>query len=166
MVIIFFAQFIGLKIPNDKSRLESILRALSDISKEIDVVIPLHPRTRNVILRDEKLQKLTSTLIITEPVGYFDMLSLLKHAYLVMTDSGGLQKEAFFFGKFCITLRDETEWTELVEEKVNFLAGADSYKIKKIYDEIKSKRFNSNVELYGKGDAANKVVEKILSYDR
>jgi len=107
------------------------LRALSDISKEIDVVIPLHPRTRNVILRDEKLQKLTSTLIITEPVGYFDMLSLLKHAYLVMTDSGGLQKEAFFFGKFCITLRDETEWTELVEEKVNFLAGADSYKIKK-----------------------------------
>jgi len=114
----------------------------------------------------KSFQKLTSTLIITEPVGYFDMLSLLKHAYLVMTDSGGLQKEAFFFGKFCITLRDETEWTELVEEKVNFLAGADSYKIKKIYDEIKSKRFNSNVELYGKGDAANKVVEKILSYDR
>lgn len=151
---------------DDRSRLVSILKALSDISKEIDIVIPLHPRTKNVILKDENLQKLTSALKIIEPVGYFDMLSLLKHAKLVMTDSGGLQKEAFFFGKYCVTLRDETEWTELVEAGVNVLAGADSYKIKKIYDEIKSKRFNSNVELYGKGDAANKVIEKILSYGR
>lgn len=149
---------------DDKGRLENILLALSDISKEIDVVIPLHPRTKHVILKDEKLQKLTSTLKITEPVGYFDMLALLKHAKLVMTDSGGLQKEAFFFGKFCITLRDETEWTELVEANVNFLSGASFDKITKIYKEIRDKKFNSSIKLYGNGDAANKVVEKILSY--
>jgi hypothetical protein len=75
---------------------------------------------------------LETNLTIIDPVGYFDMLELLKHCKLVMSDSGGLQKEAFFFQKFCITLRDETEWVELVNGGFNFLAGADENKRKEM----------------------------------
>ncbi|MDP4663234.1 MAG: UDP-N-acetylglucosamine 2-epimerase (non-hydrolyzing), partial [Salibacteraceae bacterium] len=95
---------------DDPIRLTSIISALNEINKSQQVICPLHPRTRKIL---ENLPEKPAFSII-DPVGYFDMIELLKHASLVMTDSGGLQKEAFFFQNACITMRDQTEWTELV----------------------------------------------------
>jgi UDP-GlcNAc3NAcA epimerase len=99
---------------DNHQRLQAILGALSAIAKEIPVVLPLHPRTRKAL---EKADLLTTTqaLTIIEPVGYLDMVMLAKNARLIATDSGGVQKEAFFYGVPCVTLREETEWVELVD---------------------------------------------------
>lgn len=142
---------------DDISRLTSIIEALNDISNEKQVIVPLHPRTRNII---EKHSLKTSFTIIN-PIGYLKMVWLINNCDLVMTDSGGLQKEAFFFGKPCITLRNETEWVELVEGKFNVLAGANRSKIVETY---RNNIFNNNfeIDLYGKGRASKYIVNSIL----
>jgi UDP-GlcNAc3NAcA epimerase len=117
--------------------------------------VPLHPRTRKII---ERLGIKTEFTIV-EPVGYFDMIELLKHCELVITDSGGLQKEAFFFEKGCVTLRTETEWTELVEGGFNMLAGETANQIVAKYDQMVNKTFDFSVNLYGSGDASIRIVE-------
>jgi len=92
------------------------------------------------------------------------MVWLIDNSKLVMTDSGGLQKEAYFFEKPCITLRDETEWVELVENGFNILVGADREKIVKAYSNYsKFKMQNAKLNLYGDGDASKKIVEELLS---
>ena len=83
---------------------------------------------------------------------------------MVMTDSGGLQKEAYFFNKFCITLRDETEWVELVENGYNKLAGANENEILNFYNSFKSEEFNKKTELYGGGNASAIIRETIERY--
>ncbi len=142
---------------NDLNRLQSIIRALEKINKECKVVLPLHPRTQKIM----KDAGMNSQLTIIDPVGYFDMLELLKHCKLVMTDSGGLQKEAFFFDKYCVTLRDETEWIELVNGGFNFLAGADENKILSAYSSTLNASANFKVDLYGGGKAAHQIVNEI-----
>ncbi|WP_457642135.1 non-hydrolyzing UDP-N-acetylglucosamine 2-epimerase [Persephonella sp.] len=143
-------------------RLNSIIEALNEISYYVKIVIPLHPRTKNII---EKIGiKFSSKIDIIDPVGYFDMLELLKNCFLVMTDSGGLQKEAYFFNKFCITLRDETEWIELVENEYNFLVGSDRNKIISTFFRLKDKTFIKDKNLYGDGNSSNKIVNYILNY--
>ncbi len=108
-------------------RLEAIFTALSEIGTEKQVILPLHPRTKKMI---EGLAAIdTGRLTLIEPVGYLEMVWLIDHCDLVITDSGGLQKEAFFFKKACVTLRDETEWVELVDNGFNVLVGADKEKI-------------------------------------
>ena len=97
---------------------------------------------------------------VIEPVGYFDMLMLLSKCRMVLTDSGGLQKEAYLSGKYCLTLRDQTEWTELVKAGANSLVGPHS---KKIVDAFK-KNLSKNVKvkpLYGNGDAAYKIAKRL-----
>ena len=94
--------------------LEAIFTAFAYITKTIPLVLPLHPRTRKQ-LHHYQLDHLTQPLTLIDPVGYLDMVQLTKNARLVLTDSGGLQKEAFFHRVPCLTLRTETEWTELVE---------------------------------------------------
>ena len=143
---------------NDLNRLQSIINALEKINTEQKVVLPLHPRTQK-IMKDAGMK---TKLTIIDPVGYFDMLELLKHCSLVMTDSGGLQKEAFFFQKFCITLRDETEWVELINGGFNFLAGADEEKILKAYSKTAVAHPNFNVDLYGGGNAATRIVSELI----
>jgi UDP-GlcNAc3NAcA epimerase len=135
-------------------RLTAIIEALNRISKSTSVVLPLHPRTKKII------QGLGLKLHFDpiDPVGYFDILQLIKHSALVMTDSGGMQKEACFFEKYCITLRDETEWIELVENKVNFLAGADMKGILHLYSSLYGKSFPMTNKLYGNGRASEKIV--------
>ena len=146
---------------DDESRLKSIFDALSTIAKEKQVILPLHPRTRN-ILNNLKLNILNLTLI--DPVGYLEMVWLIDNCDLVMTDSGGLQKEAYFFEKQCITLRDETEWVELVECGVNTLVGAAKDKIIKAYRD--NKKFNiCNFNLYGNGNASKNIINSIQSFD-
>ncbi len=138
---------------NDPTRLKEICEALNEIQKETQVVLPLHPRTK-AYLQSQNL-KLTAKII--DPVGYFDMLALLENCSLVMTDSGGLQKEAYFFNKYCITLRDQTEWVELVEAKANSIVGADKSKILTAYHTYKKLKLAAPKPLYGEGNAAELI---------
>lgn len=108
---------------DDTQRLGNIIDALNEVAKEKQVILPLHPRTKK-ILEQSRLD--TSNLTIIDPVGYLNMVWLISNCSLVMTDSGGLQKEAYFFKKPCVTLRDETEWIELVQASANVLVGAQS----------------------------------------
>lgn len=156
---------------DNHERLSNIFEALVEICKEMQVVLPLHPRTRKIIesrssqnksLIDPSVFTNHRSLIISDPVGYFDMLELLKHTCLVLTDSGGLQKEAYFFHKPCVTLRDETEWVELVENGVNELAGASSSNILSCCKSMQVKKMVQNQNLYGTGDAGKKIV-KVLT---
>ena len=102
-------------------------------------------------------------LALGYPVGYFDMIELLKAASLVMTDSGGLQKEAYFFSNPCITMRDETEWVELVSNGYNKLAGASKDKILKAYQSIKDAKLDFTKDLYGRGQASKQIADVLVS---
>lgn len=141
----------------DIKNLKSLIRGLNKISKETAIIFPAHPRTQK-ILEKENI-KLNFKPI--EPVGYFDMVELLKGCSLVITDSGGLQKEAFFFKKLCITVREQTEWTELVKNGFNVLCGTDEEKIYKQYKSLTGKKADFNKNLYGKGDAGKKIVVEL-----
>jgi len=143
---------------DNQVRLTEIVNALNAIAKEIDVIIPIHPRTRK-ILQNNNL-KIEFTMI--DPVGYLEMIYLITHAECIMTDSGGLQKEAFFFKKPCITLRDETEWIELIEHGCNILAGANSTAIINAYIKMRNHSINFFVNLYGKGEASKRIVSILL----
>jgi len=138
-------------------RLESIVAALNEISKEINVVFPVHPRTRKILSEN----KIDVDFILLDPVGYLEMVYLLENCKFVMTDSGGLQKEAYFFKKHCVTLRDETEWLELVEQKVNTLAGANYIAILSGYRSIQDDGSLFNVDLYGDGKASKAIIKEI-----
>lgn len=138
---------------DDLIRLKSIIEAFNEINKEKQVVLPLHPRTKKIL----EQTAIDTHFTLIEPVGYFDMIELLKHCSLVMTDSGGLQKEAFFFHKNCVTLREETEWVELVECGYNLLAGADKNDILKSFQQLKSVKNSFQEDLYGDGNAAGKI---------
>jgi UDP-GlcNAc3NAcA epimerase len=96
-------------------RLHGIFAGLSAVADTAPVVLPLHPRTRAALTREKLLDKVSPNLKLVEPLGYLDMVMLEKHACVIATDSGGVQKEAFFHRVPCVTLRDETEWVELVE---------------------------------------------------
>ena len=109
------------------------------------------------------LEGLPSHAITIDPIGYFDMIELLKHCSLVMTDSGGLQKEAFFFQKHCITLRNETEWTELVVHGFNKLTGTNEETIYSCCKEMLSKHSDFSIDLYGSGNAAEKMVTHLIT---
>jgi len=140
-------------------RLENIMDALNEIAKEIPIVLPLHPRTYKII-KSSKLKM--NKIMFIDPVGYLEMVYLLKHCNLVMTDSGGLQKEAFFFKKFCITLRDETEWVELVSGGFNVLVGTEKGKIISTFKNYNN-NIDFNVDLYGNGKASEKILSKLLT---
>jgi len=145
---------------DDLNNLKSIINALNKINTETPMVFPLHPRTKKIIQKNKIEMKFRSI----EPVGYFDMLELLKHCSLVMTDSGGLQKEAFFFKKNCVTLREQTEWVELVENNFNMLAGSNAEKIYSSYKKMISVKSNFKINLYGNGTACKKIVGSLSKH--
>lgn len=144
-----------------KGRLEAIFSALNSISQDVQIILPLHPGTKNALENfGIVIQK---SVKIIDPVGFFDMLMLLQNCKAVLTDSGGLQKEAFFFKKPCITLRDETEWIELVENGYNFLAGADQRLIEKSFQRLDAVDFSEVKPLYGEGCVSDKIAESIIA---
>ena len=145
---------------DDLGRLKSIFEAYAKIATEMPIILPLHPRTAN-ILKKEGMQ--AANVKIIEPVGYLEMVYLLEHCKLVMTDSGGLQKEAFFFKKPCITLRDETEWVELVQNGFNTIVGADKSKILNAFQN-QNYDLNFDINLYGKGAASGNIVKSLLNF--
>lgn len=140
--------------------LKAIVDALNTIhSDHIPIVIPLHPRTQNML----KEYNLDLACHIIDPVGYLEMLYLLQHANLIMTDSGGLQKEAYYFSKPCVTLRTETEWVELIENNVNMIAPLTHDGIVSTFERMKNIKLNMNSELYGGGKAAEKIISLLSS---
>jgi UDP-GlcNAc3NAcA epimerase len=141
---------------DNENRLIEIFQALEEIAKNVQIILPLHPRTKQML---NKLNLNIKNLSIIEPVGYLEMVWLINNCHIVMTDSGGLQKEAYFFKKPCITLRDETEWVELVSAGYNILSGANYSNILDAYKLSKEIKVNNNMELYGNGHAAQKIVE-------
>ncbi len=144
---------------DDPKRLNAIVNALNHIHKKLRVVCPLHPRTRKIM---DKL-KLIPEFDLIDPVGYFDMIALLQRSKVVLTDSGGLQKEAFFFNSPCVTMRDQTEWVELVENGFNMIAGADSDQIIAAFNQMIDASPDFSLDLYGKGKASENIASIIAS---
>lgn len=146
---------------DDEVKLKSILESLNLIVKDRKIILPIHPRTKNKISQYNLNSLISVNLSLIEPVGYLEMLYLLKKCSLVITDSGGLQKEAFFFHKLCLTLRTETEWTELVENGFNFICGSSYNSILENYIKIKNLSPDFNINLYGNGTASKIIVESL-----
>ncbi len=143
---------------DNPENLKNIIEGLNAIHKEIPVVVPMHPRTRNILAQNYQLPDFT----IIDPVGYFDMIMLLKSCEMVITDSGGVQKEAFFFAKHCITLREQTEWVELVDKGFNLLVGSDIDKLRDAFEFFRTKKSDFSVNLYGNGKAAEMAAAEIF----
>lgn len=154
---------------DDPVRLNAIFRAIQRISEKSDMkfIIPLHPRTRKKWneLPDDTLKDIienNNLITIIPAVSYLDFISLEKNARLIMTDSGGVQKESYFFKKPCLILRDETEWVELVEMGTAILCGADEEKIVLSYKEVMNKKDLKFPEIYGDGQAARFILNEII----
>lgn len=144
---------------DDEKKLKNIIDGLNEINQDTPVILPLHPRTKNYIAK----YNLKPEFQLVDPVGYLEMVYLLQNCSMVMTDSGGLQKEAFFFQKPCITLRDETEWVELVEHKVNYLCQVvNTGEIVQLFQKVKGEKIDFDINLYGKGDTSELIVNKLL----
>lgn len=146
---------------DDPVRLREIMTALQSISRTTSVVLPLHPRTRSV-LAQQGLSGLLEGIKVTEPLSFLDMISLEKSAAAIVTDSGGVQKEAFFFQVPCITMRDETEWVETVELRWNRLVGANHERITEAFALLDPGE--PDVRPYGDGFAADKIIRAILAH--
>jgi UDP-N-acetylglucosamine 2-epimerase len=143
---------------DDPGRLRKILSALSRVEDE--VIFPVHPRTRGVI---EKLEvEVGERVRMIEPVGYYDMVVLEENARLIATDSGGVQREAYFLKAPCLTLRDETEWTETVEAGWNRLVGADEQAILSAWRSFNPPDVQSPI--FGDGTASEKILQIVSSY--
>ena len=134
----------------------------SNIAIKMPVVFPLHPRTQKLI-KTSGLNDLLERLMVIEPLPFFDMVALEQHASLILTDSGGVQKEAFFYGVPCITMRDETEWVETVQLGWNQLTGANAKSIMNAVDKyFTQKPIASPSQPYGNGNASRMILNHIL----
>jgi UDP-GlcNAc3NAcA epimerase len=144
-------------------RLDAILAAVLELATPSrPVVLPLHPRTRSYLAstRHAALLSQGSAVRCIEPVGFLDMLMLERHARVILTDSGGVQKEAYFQGVPCVTLRDETEWVETVTAGWNRLAGADR---QRILDAVAASRPGSAIDDYGQGHASDAIAALLVA---
>ena len=140
----------------NKNRLISILRQLNDLSKDFNIVFPAHPRTKKLI---DSLD-LPILFRIIEPLGRLRMLDLINDSNYIITDSGGLQKEAFFMQRKCLTLRNETEWVETVENKNNVLVDIFNQNLSEVIENFQFS--NSYPAFYGSGNSSDKILEKII----
>lgn len=146
---------------NALARLRKLFSALDMLAKEMPVVLPLHPRTAAVLATAGIDYASNANLMIIDPVGYLDMALLESSAALIATDSGGVQKEAYFYRVPCVTLRDETEWSELIDAGWNRLAPPDdaSRVLAAMHAAIGST--GEDISLYGTGDAATRIVQEL-----
>lgn len=146
---------------DDPQRLRAILGALATVAETHPVIWPIHPRTRAVLKGMDSIS-VPAGMHLVDPVGYLDMVRLEKHAALIATDSGGVQKEAFFHKVPCVTLRDETEWTELIETGWNRLAPpVDAAALSKIILQTFGTS-GKDVAPYGTGNAAKLIAERLV----
>jgi UDP-GlcNAc3NAcA epimerase len=143
---------------NDKTNLLKIMAALDILSKDEPVIFPAHPRTRNILSEIGVFPSRSSVRII-DPISFMDMVQLEKAARIILTDSGGVQKEAYFHGTPCVTLRTETEWTETIEAGWNQLAGTDQETIIKA---VQNARPGAPIRDYGNGHSSDDVVRYLI----
>ncbi|MCW4048738.1 MAG: UDP-N-acetylglucosamine 2-epimerase (non-hydrolyzing) [Candidatus Bathyarchaeota archaeon] len=146
-------------------RLRNIFETVMDFDEEI--VFPCHPRTRKRLVESGLMEKIEGSKVrLVEPVGYYSMLRLIRDAEMVLTDSGGVQKEAFWLDTPCVTLRDNTEWRETVELGWNRLVGAEPRLIRKAVEDFRSGGLRKSVNPYDFGGASEKIVEELMqSFD-
>lgn len=155
---------------DNPERLTAIFKALIDISDqyEIDVVIPLHPRTAKLLEKNVEASvygqlKKSPYIKLIPPASFFEIIVLEKNAKIVMTDSGGVQKEAFFFEKPCVIFRPETEWTEIVDYGAGIIADADYVRIVEGYKSLVGQNV-SFPKLFGDSNAAKHILDEIIDY--
>lgn len=148
---------------DDQDNLKEILTAVSLISKQLRMVLPLHPRTRKLV-EQFGLQQLLKGVEILEPLSFFDMVALEQDAKAIFTDSGGVQKEAFFYGVPCITMRTETEWVETITARANVLTGPDHVNIFGHFEKLINGTWipDFSGKPYGDGTAATKIIQTLL----
>lgn len=146
---------------DDPVRLAAIIEALAQIAGEMPVVLPLHPRTRKLIA-DNQLEASLSKVTLVDPLSFMDMTRLEQSARVILTDSGGVQKEAFFYGVPCVTMRDETEWVETVEAGWNTVTGANTTAIVQAFRDSATKQRTASAP-YGAGNAAELCLEAIIN---
>lgn len=151
---------------DDVGRLREIFQGLVLLSDSLPVVVPLHPRTRAALVKASSWDSISGRLHILEPQGYREMAALEASAALLVTDSGGVQKEAYFFRVPCVTVRDETEWRELVDAGVNTLCKADRGAVLQACRTMMQRSCDFSKTLYGDGDAAEHIVEALLQWKR
>lgn len=152
-----------------RENLNNLFWALNEIARNYNrqIILPLHPRTSSLLEKNlgyELFQNIqeNDNFKIIPPVSFLEMIALEKEAGIVMTDSGGVQKEAYFFKKPCVILREETEWTELVENGSAILAGSDKEKIIQAFEKLtESKKFNFP-EIFGSGNSAEFICSQII----
>ena len=148
-------------------RLTAIFRALLQLSAEETVVLPLHPRTAKLLEtnleKDVYTQLRQSGIRIIPPVSFLEMTALERHARMVLTDSGGVQKEAFFFARPCVIMRPETEWVEIVEQGAGLIADADTDRIVDAYNLLKNRKLNLK-PVFGDGKASTWIAGKMAAY--
>jgi len=156
---------------DEPARLNALFRALQKIAEkdQVDIVLPLHPRTAKLLETNLDPQLRTAVrsnkhFKICEPVSFLEMISLEKNCRLVMTDSGGVQKEAFYFEKGCIILRPETEWVELVQCGSAIITDADEVRIADAYENLSASKDLKFPKLYGDGKAAEFICNEILQH--
>jgi UDP-GlcNAc3NAcA epimerase len=151
------------------AELNTLLQAINDAAARFGrIIFPMHPRTAAVLQSDLPDWRPVGNLVVTDPLGYLDMLALIQGANWVLTDSGGLQKEAFFLNCPCVTLRDETEWIETLRDGANCIAGSDGARLAEILDDPKQRprRFfnrapTGNAGPFGAGHAAQAIVAAV-----
>lgn len=146
-------------------RLKTIIDGLVFLSKSIPVVFPLHPRTKAALEKNKLIEKVEKHFLVIPPVGYLDMVILEKNAKTIITDSGGVQKEAYFYKVPCVTLRDETEWVELVETGWNTLLSVSSDDATfgdALYKATTQTKAGVGVDLYGGGKAVSTILQILL----
>jgi UDP-GlcNAc3NAcA epimerase len=139
-----------------------IVEQLNQVSEKIEIVLPLHPRTKAKLEQFSLFEKLSSNIELIEPVGFLDILSLQQASSIIITDSGGMQKEAFFQNKPCVTVRTETEWIELLDGGHNRLAKPLIEQISLKVDEALNAKLDWSVELYGDGQSSKTIAKALL----
>ena len=146
---------------NDLKKFREIFTGLEKLATEHTLIFPIHPRTKNTLKSIDFLFE-KSNIKFIEPAGYLDMMMLEKHSKTIITDSGGVQKEAYFHNVPCVTVRDETEWVELVDKGWNILANADN--LVEIFKKAQHIQFLKDENIYGNGDAAVKIVDRLENF--
>ncbi len=144
-------------------RLKGVLGGLEKVGARIPVFFPIHPRTRKCMSDIQFEFGADSNVNLIDPLGYLDLLELAASAQLILTDSGGLQKEAYFLEVPCVTMRDETEWTETIESGANKLAGAIAEKIESCADEMIGSKVAYDPVHFGAGNAAELIAECVVN---
>lgn len=144
-------------------RLKGIFEALAAVASQFKLVLPLHPRTKKY-MTDLGLAHLLKDVVVVDPLPFLDMVALEQAAKFILTDSGGVQKEAFFYGVPCITMRDETEWVETVETGWNCLVGASTAKILEAIARVDTVAALGHPGYpYGDGQASQKIIGSLLA---